>query len=695
MTAIFLLLISSVSFSQTVLRPGIPDDVTAVNAASYSLKGYCAIGNGDVTIHFGSTTVTVPCSGVPGAYLYEGDVSGETLINPIRQCVDQVPLVGVCSEYADNDLAPPSLTFDFTPLVLIDSTNVMSYAVSGLCAPKGASVSVDIGAFTGAVSGLCGADNRFVIRDDVTAIPDALGYPVLATIDDGGTTNTASTTVDKSLGGLDPIPFIVSTTASFVDADLDTWIESGDTVDFDVEFSEVVNVGPSVQLVLGLTSGDKAAVYQAGTGTNTITFRLSVTAGDEQCDGRFILKEIDLNGGAVTDASGQDAEFRALSNLLDIEKLDAEVPAFVLPLDILTDDATSLKSVEVGSDNFRGEDNCVATEVRASIGETPGGEEVTPFQVIPSNAFSYVIEDGVDGFSFTLFPSTDYYVSVRAFDQAGNSSATLSTASWVLSPVFTIPNLIVYLDGSDPLSVLDGGGNPSSSGSFDGFVDSFEDTSSSAVVHDFTAMSATQEPSFSMANNSLVFDQTNDCMETPNHSEINTGLVNQRSFSSLFKTGGDVNTLQMIFEEGGSTRGMNLYVYQNNIYCGFWNATNDGDGTQGFISQSAPILANTTYNVTSVFDYTNYTGPAGPNGTFECYINGVSMGSSSSTSRLFGHSGDVSLGCSGDSTRLHTGTSSADFNYGGEIMEFMMFNSPPSSTDATDIYNFLQTKWGF
>lgn len=691
--ALLSLFFATTSFAR--LQPGVVDRVTAVNAANYSIKGFCTAGNGDVTITFGSIVETTPCRDVLGAYTYTGDVTTEVSTNPIRQCVDQVPLTSMCSSYTDNEQAPPQVFLGISPSTLIDADNESSYAIGGLCAPTGASISIDVGPLPGAITGLCDSRNRYLVSGDLSALADGTGYPVTVTVDDGGSTGSVATTVDKSAGGLDPIPSIIGVTTSFVDADLDTWLEDGDTIDFAVQFSEVVTASPLVQLNVGMDSSDKFAGYVSGTGTDTLNFRMNIAINDEQCNAIFVLKNIDLNGGTIVDGTGQDAEFRSLPNTVLGEKVDAVLPSFEFGLDVLTNDASISQSPLIGGEDFRGEDNCTATIVEASIGETPGGEEVTLFTPIPADIFSYRIVSGVDGFSFILNSSTTYFVNVIAYDEAGNFSAARSTAAWALSPVFTIPNLILYLDASDSTSVLDDSGNTSDLGTFDGFVDEFLDTSSSPVVHNFTAFSATQEPSFSVVNESLVFDQTNDCMETPNHPEINTGTVDQRSFSSLFETGADVNTLQMIFEEGGSTRGINLYVYQDDIYCGFWNATNDGDGTQNFISVSAPITANTTYNVTSVFDYTNYTGPAGPNGTFECYINGVSMGSAASTSRLFGHSGDVSLGCSGDSTRLHIGVGGSGMNYGGEIMEFMMFNSPPDATDALDIYNFLQTKWSF
>lgn len=697
MIRIFVIVFFFINIAEAKLQPGVPSAVTLGNSGSYSLKGYCISGNGDVTISFGTLILNSPCFGIVGAYQYIGDVSSEVITNPIRQCVDQVPLTSVCSEYTDNLLAPPSVALDFAPLVLIDETNEASYTVSGSCAPSGASLSVDIGVFTGIINGSCSLNNRFIIRDDVSLILDGTSYPVLVTIDDGGSTDVASTTVDKASSGLDPIPSVIGVTTSFVDTDLDTWLEAGDSIDFLVEFSEVVTATGSVRLSVGLNSSDKFANYLSGAGTTTLTFRMNITSGDEQCDGRFVLKEIDLNGGAVVDVSVQNAEFRSLPNSIVVERVDAEAPFFGGLPGLISASGTTLESVLFGGDGFRENESCSTASLEASIGETTGGTEVTPYLPIPlSTYYSYTIQDGVDGFSFFLFGATDYYVNLRAIDEAGNMSGTVSTAPWQVAIIYTIPNLILYVDASEEASILDPISLSPLDVGFSGAVATFLDSSGSANVHNFTTSSAALRATYNFLDESLDFDQAGNCMAASNHAELNLATTTQRSLSTVFQVGADTNTLQVLFEEGGGTRGMNIYLYQDRVYCGFWNLSNDGDGAQPFIGLSTPILAGQTYNVTSVFDYTNYTGPGGPDGSFNCYVNGVSMGATlSTTTRLYAHSGDVRLGCTGTSTIIHTGSTGSGFRYfGGKIMEFMMFNSPPDGADVLDLYNYLQTKWG-
>jgi len=245
-----------------------------------------------------------------------------------------------------------------------------------------------------------------------------------------------------------------------------------------------------------------------------------------------------------------------------------------------------------------------------------------------------------------------------------------------------------------PSSIIDTAGVSSNQAGFNTEVQNFLDVSESPVVHDFTAGTATGTPIFQAATNELEFDGVDDCMVTPNHPELNSATVTQRSYGLLFRAPNNTVTRQMIFEEGAQIRGMNVYIDNNRLYCGFWNERNDGDGFQAFIGHSVLIQPNRVYSVSPVFDYTNYSGPTGPDGTFNCYIDGVAMGADlPSTSRLFSHTGDVSLGCNGGATIQHDGQVNENQYFQGNILEVLVFNNPPNSAEALEVYNYLRLTW--
>jgi hypothetical protein len=86
---------------------------------------------------------------------------------------------------------------------------------------------------------------------------------------------------------------------------------AGSTVDITVQFTESVTVTtgtgtPTLLLETGTT--DRSAVYTSGSGTNTLTFRYSVMAGDNSADlTQQSTSALALNGGVIADALGNNA----------------------------------------------------------------------------------------------------------------------------------------------------------------------------------------------------------------------------------------------------------------------------------------------------------------------------------------------------------------------------------------------------
>ncbi|HJV43018.1 M10 family metallopeptidase C-terminal domain-containing protein [Caulobacter sp.] len=81
--------------------------------------------------------------------------------------------------------------------------------------------------------------------------------------------------------------------------------KAGEALDFTVAFSEAVTLTGAPKLTVTLDSGGTAeASYFSGSGTNTLTFRYIVQAGDADADGVGLGNAINLNGGAIKDGAG-------------------------------------------------------------------------------------------------------------------------------------------------------------------------------------------------------------------------------------------------------------------------------------------------------------------------------------------------------------------------------------------------------
>jgi hypothetical protein len=84
----------------------------------------------------------------------------------------------------------------------------------------------------------------------------------------------------------------------------------GQNLDFTVQFDDTVVVntaGGTPRLVLTIGSTTRFATYLSGSGSNMLTFRYTVQAGDLDSDGIAVASPIDLNGGTIKDTNGNDA----------------------------------------------------------------------------------------------------------------------------------------------------------------------------------------------------------------------------------------------------------------------------------------------------------------------------------------------------------------------------------------------------
>lgn len=78
----------------------------------------------------------------------------------------------------------------------------------------------------------------------------------------------------------------------------------GDSADFTVTFSESMAATGSPRIAINVGGSTRYAVYQAGSGTSTLTFRYTVGNGDFDDNGVALVSPLELNGGTLTDVPG-------------------------------------------------------------------------------------------------------------------------------------------------------------------------------------------------------------------------------------------------------------------------------------------------------------------------------------------------------------------------------------------------------
>lgn len=190
----------------------------------------------------------------------------------------------------------------------------------------------------------------------------------------------------------------------------------------------------------------------------------------------------------------------------------------------------------------------------------------------------------------------------------------------------------------------------------------------------------------------LRFDGANDFLEIADNSDLNTGAAQaQRSFVLVFRTGGDVATRQVLYEEGNKTRGLNIYINAGAVYVAGWNTPNDGPGAPwAFGSINTPVAANTDYVISFV-----KAGNVTTTGTINGYLNGTNFGTINNIGLLYAHSGRISIGAKRTGTRYETGQSGGNGQYfAGDIAEFIHYNFSLGDAERIIIENSLAAKYG-
>jgi hypothetical protein len=188
----------------------------------------------------------------------------------------------------------------------------------------------------------------------------------------------------------------------------------------------------------------------------------------------------------------------------------------------------------------------------------------------------------------------------------------------------------------------------------------------------------------------LEFDGTNDYLQMGDQTDLNTSPSTERTYIVVIRTSDDISSRQVIYEEGGGSRGLN--IYNSKIYCGGWNKPNDGnDAPWTFKSVNTSIATNTEYIVTMVYDGSSDNSTSGK---IIGYLNGSLIGSVSGVGKLYNHGDDIGLGAMNQNSVFENGNGSGTGNYyEGDIATFIQYNYALDTAQRTILENSLSSKF--
>ncbi|MEO1390967.1 MAG: right-handed parallel beta-helix repeat-containing protein [Cyanobacteria bacterium J06634_6] len=177
----------------------------------------------------------------------------------------------------------------------------------------------------------------------------------------------------------------------------------------------------------------------------------------------------------------------------------------------------------------------------------------------------------------------------------------------------------------------------------------------------------------------IALDGKGDVVQLNNSKDINLGIHRERTVSILFKAD-STNTSskrQVLYEEGGSARGLNIYLDRDKLYVGGWNTPNKESGWTGTWLSTDRVSDKQWHRVDLILS----GGSQVKENALVGYLDGQKFGSGRG-SQLWEHRNGIGIGGINGQTRFHggiIGTSGSEF--AGKVDELTILNEALTSTE--------------
>jgi len=174
-----------------------------------------------------------------------------------------------------------------------------------------------------------------------------------------------------------------------------------------------------------------------------------------------------------------------------------------------------------------------------------------------------------------------------------------------------------------------------------------------------------------LTGDALQYNGSSDGVHLPDAATINTSTHQNHTFIAVFNCA-DVSKAakQVVYEEGGSTRGANIYVQEGLVYVGAWNRADYTPQWSPGTWLSAPIGSNEWHVVSGVL---RGGGAAQEDDKFEMWMDGELIAKGPG-GELRGRSDDNALGHVIAQTYFHDGVGNAGNWFEGIIDEMWILN---------------------
>lgn len=256
---------------------------------------------------------------------------------------------------------------------------------------------------------------------------------------------------------------------------------------------------------------------------------------------------------------------------------------------------------------------------------------------------------------------------------------------------------VFHFDSQDADGDGDSGTNQPANGTLTTWGDRSDDVGASAANIVATAIGGdtpTLSSTYFGGRSGIFFDYNSgnagDTYPLNDNAILNTSNFSEKSFAAIFRTGSSVSGLQIIYEQGGGTRGYQISVKNGEAFAFAWSDGGWLNGNYQSINLGA-VEVNTSYILIMSHDATNAT-----TGSFEASLNGGAITASSGEAGIVNsHGGDANIG-EEDGTRdpvTFANNPATTNSFDGFVGELVSWNTALTTTDFTNIYGFLSEKW--
>ncbi|MFB0552897.1 MAG: hypothetical protein ACETWQ_06225 [Phycisphaerae bacterium] len=235
--------------------------------------------------------------------------------------------------------------------------------------------------------------------------------------------------------------------------------------------------------------------------------------------------------------------------------------------------------------------------------------------------------------------------------------------------IFLVSPILLLVLASNAVAQLD----PASV--TDGHVYLFEDVGTdvpddSANTHTANLIGSPQVVD-GLKGKALQFNGISDGVHIPDAAGINTSIHQNHTVVAVFKCSDvDKSEKQCVYEEGGSTRGLTIYVHEGLVYAAAWNRADYTPQWNPGTFISAPISSNQWVAVVAVL---RGGGPGQEDDKFEMWMDGELIGIGPG-GQLQGRSDDIGIGNVQQQTIFHDGIVNAGYWLEGTIDEIWILN---------------------